>query len=96
MEVRRPPRVVAAARTTLEREMSSKPTRPLPYAGMPVRVVHLGLVEPAIVDDVGDGGRTLTVAGARYTLRRVNGRFVREDQPYYGVRLSLRPAASAA
>jgi hypothetical protein len=58
---------------------------------MAVRVVHLGEIEHAVVDAVEDGGRTLTVGPYRYTLRRLNGRFVREDQPYYGVRLALRP-----
>jgi hypothetical protein len=62
---------------------------------MPVRVIHLGAVEAGIVEDVTDSGRTLTVDGHRYTLRRLTGHFVREDQPYYGVRLSLRPDASA-
>lgn len=66
-------------------------SRPLPYVGMPVRVVHLGAVERSVVTEVADDGRTLIVGGHRYTLRRLNGRFVREDQPYYGVRLSLRP-----
>jgi hypothetical protein len=58
---------------------------------MPVVVIHLGSVEPGVVAAVTDDGRTLTVDGHRYTLRRLNGRFVREDEPYYGVRLSLRP-----
>jgi hypothetical protein len=40
---------------------------------------------------VADGGRTLIVDGHRYTLRRTNGRFVRADEPSYGVWLSLRP-----
>jgi hypothetical protein len=75
--------------------MFAAPSRPLPYIGMPVRVVHLGHVEPEVVAEVADGGRTLIVAGARYTLRRLNGRFVREDQPYYGVRLSLRAATAS-
>jgi hypothetical protein len=67
----------------------SPPSRPLPYVGMPVRVIHLATVEPGMISDVADGGRTLTVDGVRYTLRRLNGRFVRAGEPYYGVRLSL-------
>jgi hypothetical protein len=63
---------------------------------MPVRVIHLGVVERAVVGAVSDDGRTLTVDGRRYTLRRLNGRFVREDQPYYGARLSLRAEGDQA
>lgn len=70
--------------------MAPAPSRPVPYVGMPVRVVHLGCIEPGVVSGVSEDGRTLTVDGHRYTLRRLNGRFVREDEPYYGVRLSLR------
>jgi hypothetical protein len=54
---------------------------------MPVRVVHLGLVEEAVVEHVSDDGRTLVVAHERFTLRRVNGRFVRDGEPSYGTRL---------
>jgi hypothetical protein len=72
--------------------MTTRPSRPVPYVGMPVRVIHLGTDEAGVVSDIADHGRTLTVGGHRYTLRRLNGRFVREGQPYYGVRLSLRPA----
>jgi hypothetical protein len=68
------------------------PSRPLPYVGMAVRVVHLGTIEAATIEEVHDHGRTLVVAGETYTLRRVNGRFVREGEPYYGTRLLLRPA----
>jgi hypothetical protein len=66
-----------------------KPSRPMPYPGMPVRVVHLGAVEPAVIDEVHDGGQTLVVGEERFTLRRVNGRFVREGEPPYGTRLSF-------
>jgi hypothetical protein len=60
---------------------------------MPVRVVHLGVVEPAVIDEVCDEGRTLVVGGERYTLRRGNGRFVREGEPSYGTRLTFeRPS----
>jgi hypothetical protein len=63
---------------------------------MPVRVIHLGTVESGVITAVADGGRTLVVDGARFTLRPINGRFVREGDPYYGVRLSLRPDRAAA
>jgi len=65
------------------------PTRPLPYVGMPVRILHLGAVEHGVISAIADEGRTLTVEDERYTLRRVNGRFVREGEPHYGVRLAL-------
>ena len=54
---------------------------------MPVRVVYLGAVEDAVIEEVHDDGRTLVAGGHRFTLRRVNGRFVREDEPPYGTRL---------
>jgi hypothetical protein len=65
-------------------------SRPIPYVGMRVRVVHLGAVEHGVVEDVRDDGRTLVVDGETYTLRRLNGRFVRAGEPYYGTRLLLR------
>lgn len=64
-------------------------SRPFPYPGMPVRVMHLGVIEPAAVEDVRDDGRTLVVNGQAYTLRRLNGWFVRDGEPYYGTRLLL-------
>jgi hypothetical protein len=70
--------------------MRAGPSRPLPHVGMPVRVWHLGVMERAVVDEVRDHGRTLVVEGDTYTLRRLNGRFVREGEPYYGTRLLLR------
>ena len=54
---------------------------------MAVRVVYLGAVEEAAIDEIHDDGRTLVVAGDRFTLRRVNGRFVRDGEPPYGTRL---------
>ena len=57
---------------------------------MRVRVWHLGVMEHAVVEDVRDHGRTLVVDGDTYTLRRLNGRFVRSGEPYYGTRLLLR------
>jgi hypothetical protein len=68
----------------------SRPSRPIPHAGMTVGVVHLGTVVAGTVEEVREGGRTLVVDGRTYTLRRLTGHFVREDQPYYGTRLSLR------
>jgi hypothetical protein len=66
-------------------------SRPLPYVGMPVGVMHLGAVEPGEVEEVRDDGRTLVVDGVPFTLRRLNGWFVREGEPYYGTRLLLAP-----
>ena len=66
------------------------PSRPVPFVGMPVRVWHLGAMEHAVVEEVHDHGRTLIVDGEAYTLRRLNGRFVRAGEPYYGTRLLLR------
>lgn len=68
-----------------------KPSRPLPYVGMAVRVVYLGAVEEAVIDEVRDDGRTLVVGDDRFTLRRVNGRFVRDGEPPYGTRLVFDP-----
>lgn len=64
-------------------------SRPVPYAGMPVTVMHLGAEEDAVVEEVRDDGRTLVVGGAPFTLRRLNGWYVREGEPYYGTRLLL-------
>jgi len=68
-------------------------SRPMPYPGMPVTVMHLGVLEPALVEEVRDDGRTLVVDGTSYTLRRLNGWFVREGEPYYGTRLLLSDAS---
>ena len=67
----------------------ASPLRPLPVVGMPVRVVHLGAVEHGVVEAVLDEGRTLVVGGQRFTLRRLNGRFVREGEPSYMTRLAF-------
>jgi hypothetical protein len=56
---------------------------------MPVRVMHLGVSEAAEVDEVLDDGRTLVVGADTFTLRRINGWFVRRQEPYYGTRLLL-------
>ena len=61
---------------------------------MRVRVVYLGSVEEAVIEEVRDEGRTLVVGGDRFTLRRVNGRFVREGEPSYGPRLAFAPGGS--
>jgi hypothetical protein len=58
---------------------------------MPVQVMHLGVTEDALVEEVLDAGRTLVVGGEAYTLRHLNGWFVRREQPYYGTRLLLSP-----
>jgi hypothetical protein len=58
---------------------------------MAVRVVHLGSVEAAVIDEIHDEGRTLVVGHDRFTLRRVNGRFVRAGEPSYGTRLVFEP-----
>ena len=71
--------------------MPTASSRPLPYVGMSVRIFHLAVIETGVVSAVADGGRTLIVDGHRSTLRRTNGRFVRADEPSYGVWLSLRP-----
>jgi hypothetical protein len=73
------------------------PSRVVPYAGMPVRVMHLGVVEQAVVEDVADEGRTLVVGGEPFTLRRLNGRYVRAAEPWYGTRLLLpRPGGDGS
>ena len=64
-------------------------TRPAPYVGMPVRVIHLGRTDESAVEEVREGGRTLIVDGRAYTLRRLTGEHVAEGEPYYGVRLIL-------
>jgi hypothetical protein len=58
---------------------------------MRVRVIHLGAVEEAVIEEVRDQGRTLVVGRERFTLRRVNGRYVREGEPSYGTKLALAP-----
>ena len=63
--------------------------RPVPHVGMPVRVVHLGRMETATVEEVRDEGRTVVADGRAYTLRRLTGRYVADGEPYYGVRLSF-------
>ena len=64
-------------------------TRRAPHVGMPVQVVHLGRTDASAIEEVRDGGRTLVVDGATYTLRRLTGEYVADGQPYYGVRVVL-------
>ena len=64
-------------------------TRPVPHVGMPVQVARLGHTDESVVEEVRDGGRTLVVDGAAYTLRRLTGEYVADGEPYYGVRLVL-------
>ncbi|HEV7495561.1 hypothetical protein [Baekduia sp.] len=54
-----------------------------------MRVMHLGVTEATKVDEVLDDGRTLVVGTDTFTLRRINGWFVRREEPYYGTRLLL-------
>jgi len=68
-------------------------SRPIPYVGMPVRLVHFAHDEEATVEAVLDEGRTLVAGGNRFTLRRMTGHYVREHEPYYGTRLVLRREA---
>jgi hypothetical protein len=67
-----------------------RPSRIPPHVGMEVRVVHLGAVETARVTAIRDDGRTVVVDERTFTLRRLNGHFVLEGEPYYGTRLLLR------
>ena len=72
------------------------PSRTLPYAGMPVRIMHFGSEEPATVEEVRDDGRTLIVAGQVFTLRQVGAQYVREGEPSYGTRLAFSDAPAEA
>ena len=62
---------------------------------MPVRVMRFGVIEPAVIREVRDEGRTLLVGSERFTLRPGNGHFVRDVEPSYGTRLILRRERSA-
>ena len=63
--------------------------RVVPVVGMAARVVHLGSEEPCVIEEVRDGGRVVVAAGITFVLHPMTGRFVREGDPYYGVRLVL-------
>ena len=56
---------------------------------MAARIVHLGAEEEATVEEVRDGGRVVVAGGQTFVLHPRTGRFVREGDPYYGVRLLL-------
>jgi hypothetical protein len=58
---------------------------------MAVQVMRFGTVEPGVVEEVRDDGRTLVVAGDAYTLRPVNAHYVRDGEPSYGTRLLMGP-----
>jgi len=64
-------------------------SRPIPYAGMAVKVMYFAASDDAVIDEVLDGGRTLVVDGEAYTLRPVNARYVLADDPPYGTWLLL-------
>ena len=63
--------------------------KPIPRVGMRAKVVHLGSEEETVVEDVRDDGRTVVAGGQVFVLNALTGRFVREGDPYYGVRLVL-------
>jgi hypothetical protein len=56
---------------------------------MAARIVHLGSEEPVSVEEVRDGGRVVVAGATTFVLNPKTGRFVREGDPYYGVRLVL-------
>jgi peptidase E len=59
---------------------------------MAARIVHLGAEEPAVVEEVREGGRIVVAGGTTFELHELTGRFVRQGDPYYGVRLVLEPS----
>jgi hypothetical protein len=63
--------------------------RVVPRVGMAARVIHLGSEEPVVVEEVRDGGRVVVAGAVTFVLHPKTGRFVREGDPYYGVRLVL-------
>jgi hypothetical protein len=63
--------------------------RAVPVVGMAVRIVHLGASEDAVVEEVAEEGRVVRAGGQTFVLHPTTGRFVREGDPYYGVRLVL-------
>lgn len=70
-------------------------TRAMPRIGMRATVEGFVERDDAVVVGVEEGGRRVVVecGGERvvFTLRRLTGRYVRERDPYYGVRLRLVP-----
>ncbi|MFL5844727.1 MAG: hypothetical protein ACJ762_08550 [Solirubrobacteraceae bacterium] len=61
----------------------------VPAVGMPARILHLGAEEAVVVEEVRDGGREIVAGGLTFALNAMTGRFVRDGDPYYGVRLVL-------
>jgi hypothetical protein len=74
--------------------------RVLPQIGMEVTVEGFAGRDAGVVVAVEDGARRVIVEcdGERltFTLRRLTGRYVREREPYYGVRLRLVPLVERA
>lgn len=70
-------------------------SRVMPQIGMLATVEGFAGRDQAVVIGVEDAGRRVIVdcGGERlaFTLRRLTGRYVREREPYYGVRLKLVP-----
>lgn len=66
--------------------------RPVPRVGMAAAVVHLGDEEDVVVEEVREGGRVVVAGGRTFVLHPMTGRFVAEGDPYYGLRLVLRPS----
>ena len=64
--------------------------RVVPQIGMAATIVHLGAEETVVVEEIRDGGRVVVAGGVTFALHPRTGRFVREGDPYYGVRLVLR------
>lgn len=60
---------------------------------MEVTIVHLGARTPAVIEAIGDAGRTVVADGETFKLSPLTAQFVRLGDPYYGVRLALRPLA---
>jgi len=64
------------------------PSRPLPQVGAPALIWHFsGESEPVAIVEIGDGGRSVTVACAdgrqrEFTLRRVSARFIERGQQH--------------
>ncbi len=64
--------------------------RQSPYVGMEVTIVHLRARTPAVIESIGDSGRTIVADGETFGLSPLTAQFVRLGDPYYGVRLALR------
>lgn len=66
-------------------------TKQPPYVGMDVTIMHLRARTPAVIEAIRDCGRTVIADGETFALSRLTAQFVRLGDPYYGVRLALRP-----